>query len=138
MIDAHIKSFLTKHHLLTLATAKENLPYCASCFYTFVEENPTFVIATDVIKTRHGKEAMENRNVAGTIAVETKMIGKIQGIQFTGSFKEANEEEKRAYYRRFPYALAMQPTLWGIHIHYLKFTDNTLGFGKKLEFIAPN
>lgn len=72
------------------------------------------------------------------MALETKLIGKIQGVQFTGMFREATEVEKKAYFKRFPYALAMQPVLWGIEITYLKFTDNTLGFGKKLEFFASN
>jgi len=138
MLDAAISIFIKKHHLLTLATCKDNLPYCTSCFYTFLEENATFVIATDVHKTRHGKEALENAHVAGTVALETKLVGKIQGIQFTGIFKEANDIEKKAYFKRFPYALAMQPTLWSINITYLKFTDNTLGFGKKLEFYSSN
>lgn len=91
------------------------------------------MIATDT-KTRHGKEALYNAHVAGTIAVETKIIGKIQGVQFSGIFKEASKEESSAYFKRFPYALAMSPCLWSIAITHLKFTDNTLGFGSKLEF----
>ena len=66
------------------------------------------------------------------------MVGKIQGVQFTGVFKAANEAEKKAYFKRFPYAIAMTPSLWSIEIGYLKFTDNTLGFGKKLEFYRSN
>jgi len=138
MLEPAITAFLKKHHLLSLCTCHDSLPYCASCFYAFLEESATFVIATDVLKTRHGREAIENAHVAGTVALETKLVGKIQGVQFTGIFKEANEEERKAYFKRFPYALAMQPELWSINITYLKFTDNTLGFGKKLEFFASN
>jgi len=138
MIDLTISTFLKKHHLLTLATSHENLPYCTSCFYAFIQESATFVIATDTLKTRHGKEALHNAQVAGSVALETKLVGKIQGAQFTGLFRSAKEEEIKAYFRRFPYALAMQPTLWSIEIKYLKFTDNMLGFGKKLEFFTSN
>ena len=134
MMDEAITAFLTKHHLLTLCTCKANIPYAASCFYAFRKESATFVIATDVTKTRHGLEAVENEHVAGSVALETKMVGKIQGVQFTGRFREANEAEKKAYLKRFPYAIAMSPELWSIEIQYLKFTNNTLGFGKKLEF----
>ena len=137
MIDTKITAFLTKHHLLTLATCKENIPYCASCFYAFIEESATLVIATDE-NTRHGREALENTHVAGSVAVETMLVGKIQGVQFTGIFRSAKKEEKKAYLKRFPYAIALQPVLWSIDIAYLKFTDNTLGFGKKLEFFASN
>jgi len=135
MLDPKIEAFLRAHHLLTLATCQNHMPYCASCFYAFIKEYATFVIATDA-QTRHGREALENVHVAGTVALETKIVGKIQGAQFTGVFKAADEAEKKAYLRRFPYAIAMNPELWSIAISYLKFTDNTLGFGKKLEFFA--
>ena len=137
MLEPIITVFLKKHHLLTLATCKENIPYCATCFYAFVEHSATFVIATDE-KTRHGREALENAHVAGSVALETKLIGKIQGVQFTGVFKKADEMETKAYLKRFPYAVAMSPVLWSIKIDYLKFTNNTLGFGIKLEFSASN
>ena len=137
MLEPIITAFLKKHHLLTLATCKANLPYCASCFYAFIPESATLIIATDA-KTRHGHEALENEQVAGAVALETKMVGKIQGVQFTGVFKAVNEAEKKAYLKHFPYAIAMMPSLWSIKIEYLKFTDNTLGFGKKLEFFASN
>ena len=137
MLESAIVKFIKKHHLLSLATCKDNEPYCASCFFAFLEEIPSFVIATDA-HTRHGSKAITNPQVAGTIALETSIVGKIQGIQFLGEFKEANEQERKAYFKRFPYAIAMNPTLWGIAIRYIKFTDNTLGFGKKLEYHHSN
>lgn len=137
MLDKKIITFIKKHHLLTLCTSQQNKPYAANCFFAFIEEKPCFVIATDE-NTKHGTEALLNPLVAGTVALETAMVGKIQGIQFTGLFRLANGEEKIAYFKKFPFALAMNPTLWSIDIDYIKFTDNTLGFGKKLEFFASN
>lgn len=137
MINPKIVNFINKHHLLTFATSCDNTPYCASCFFVFDKEAPCFIIATDE-KTRHGREALLNPTVAGTIALETNMVGKIQGIQFSGIFRVATVGEKMTYFKRFPYALAMNPSLWSIDIGYIKFTDNTLGFGKKLEFFASN
>ncbi|MDD4506384.1 MAG: pyridoxamine 5'-phosphate oxidase family protein [Sulfurospirillaceae bacterium] len=134
MINPKIVNFINKHHLLTLATSCENKPYCASCFFVFEQKVPCFVIATDE-KTRHGSEALLNPRVAGTIALETNMVGKIQGIQFNGTFRVATVGEKMTYFKRFPYALAMNPSLWSIDIETMKFTDNTLGFGKKLEYL---
>ena len=133
MLESSIVMFLKKHHLLTLCTCKDNLPYCANCFYVLRDETATLVIATDK-NTRHGQEALLNTHVAGTVALETKLVGKIQGIQFCGTYDKADKEDERAYFKRFPYALAMLPELWSIRIEYLKFTDNTLGFGTKLEF----
>ncbi len=136
MLDPSMISFLKKHHLLTLATSNQNIPYCASCFYALQEEKALLIIASDT-KTRHMKEATDNHYVAGTIALETKIIGKIQGVQFTGILRSTTKEESALYFKRFPYALAMNPKLWTIEITYLKLTDNTLGFGKKLEFFRP-
>ena len=77
MLEEAIVTFLKKHHLLTLATSQENVPYCASCFYAFDDKHATFIIATET-KTRHAKEALYNSHVAGTVALETKIVGKIQ------------------------------------------------------------
>ena len=137
MLQASIISFLNKHHLLTLATSCDNIPYCASCFYAFKEDEALLIIASET-KTRHIQEALKNSTIAGTIALETNIIGKIQGAQFIGTFRSIKEDEKKIYFKRFPYAIAMKPLLWAIEIEYLKFTDNTLGFGKKLEFHRSN
>jgi len=60
-------------------------------------------------------------------------VGKIQGIQYSGKIHDVEDERQRALYlKRFPYAVAMNPTLWKIELHTIKMTDNTLGFGKKL------
>ena len=72
MLEEAIVTFLKKHHLLTLATSQENVPYCASCFYALDEQNGSFIHATDE-KTRHGREALENVHVAGVVALETKI-----------------------------------------------------------------
>jgi len=133
MLESSVVTFLKKHHLLSLCTCKDNVPHCANCFYAFREEDARFIIATDP-KTRHGHEALLNHHVAGTVALETKMVGKIQGVQFSGLYQKADEKDAKAYFKRFPYALAMLPELWSIRIDTLKFTDNTLGFGSKLEF----
>jgi len=39
---------------------------------------------------------------------------------------------KRAYLARFPYAILKPAPFWAIELHAVKFTDNRLGFGKKL------
>jgi uncharacterized protein YhbP (UPF0306 family) len=39
---------------------------------------------------------------------------------------------KKAYLKRFPYAIFANTNLWILKINYLKMTDNRLGFGKKL------
>lgn len=131
-IDERIIKFIKKHHVLTLASSNNNMPYCASCFYAYIKDDNTFVFTSDE-KTKHMKDALQQPVVAGTIALETKIIGKIQGIQFQGILSEASEKKaKNAYLKRFPFAILADTKLWVIKLTFVKFTDNRLGFGKKL------
>lgn len=130
-IDEPIRKFISKHHLLSLATLGDFL-WCCSAFYAFDKESDAFIIASDE-KTLHIQNTKMNRRVAGTIAQETKIVGQIQGIQFTGEISAVEDEALRTLYlKRFPYAHAMNPILWKIQLDTIKMTDNTLGFGKKL------
>jgi len=122
--------FIKEHHLLSISTCKDNLPHSANCFFAFFEEEMRFIIASDK-NTQHIQNLQANPYFSGTIALETKKVGMIQGIQFSGTIKETTTEEKTLYLKTFPYALALNPTLWSLHIEEIKFTDNRLGFGKK-------
>ena len=125
--------FIKEHHLLCLCTCKDNLPYSANCYYAFFESEMRFIIASEE-KTQHIQNLKENPNFSGAIALETDEIGKIRGIQFRGIIKPAMTKEKALYLKTYPYALALNPTLWSLHVEHIKFTDNRLGFGKKKEF----
>lgn len=130
-----ISSFLKKHHVLTLATQNQVSLWSCNCFYTYIPEQAVFVFTSDQ-NTRHIKDALANPQVAGTVVLETRIIGKIQGVQFSGELHRPNgddlEKYKKAYLKRFPYARFMLAELWYVKVNYFKFTDNTLGFGKKL------
>lgn len=135
MIDRRIIKFFRKHHVLTIATSVNNEPWCASCFYVYLEEENAFIITTD-LNTRHGQDFLKNRIVAGSVVLETKIIGKIRGIQFQGTVSEPvenmAEKARRAYLKRFPVAMLMDTHLWIVKLTCIKYTDNRLGFGKKL------
>jgi uncharacterized protein YhbP (UPF0306 family) len=135
MIDKRIISFFRKHHVLTIATSVENEPWCASCFYVYLEEENALVFTTDA-DTRHGKEFIINPSVAGTVVLETVIIGKIRGIQFRGIVSEPSDDQharaKSSYLKRFPVAALMDTHLWIVRLTYIKMTDNRFGFGKKL------
>jgi len=134
-IDKRIIAFIKKHHVLTLATSCNNNPYCCNCFYTYVEDENMFVFTSDR-GTKHISDIAEQDYVAGSVVLETSVIGKIQGIQFTGIISEPKDEllkkVKNAYLKRFPFAALMDTTLWVVKLSYIKMTDNRLGFGKKL------
>jgi len=82
-MDQRITRFLKHHHVLTLSTISELGTWTAHCFYAFIPENQALVFTTDH-ETRHGREMLQNPNISGGIMLETKVIGKIRGIQLTG------------------------------------------------------
>lgn len=140
-VDERIVTFIDEHHVLTLAVSNNNLPWCASCFYVYLHDRNLFVFTSDP-ETRHVRDIVEGGNyeVAGTVALETRVTGKIRGIQFSGPARKLKGEElktaKKAYLDKFPIARFTKLYLWGVQPSYIKMTDNRLGFGKKLTWNA--
>ena len=136
-----ISSFIKKHHVLTLATTFEGVPWVANCFYAYVEEQNLFVFTSDR-NTKHIRDLKETNTVAASIVLETNVVGKIQGIQLRGRLTEPEGEmlklAKAAYIKRFPFAALMKTVLWVLEPDYIKMTDNRLGFGKKLIWEGEN
>ena len=137
-MDQKIVKFIKEHHVITLATSKDNIPWSAHCFYAFLKEENALVFTTDDT-TRHATEMLENQKVSGGIVLETKVVGKIRGVQLTGKVHKLNNDSKKktssrtersedpgpdsklpekhkgarkAYLRRFPYAVLMKTSLW--------------------------
>jgi len=136
-IDPRILKFIKEHHVLTLAVSRDNQPYCASCYYAYMPEQNRFIFTSDH-DTRHIRDIVEGNNyrAAGAIALETRIVGKIRGIQFTGELlelkNEALKEGRSAYLKAFPFARLVSLHLWALTPDFIKMTDNRLGFGKKL------
>ena len=131
-VDKKIESFIRKHHVLTLATATEQgEPYCCNCFYAYDTESAAFIFTTDTT-THHGQMMLSNSHVAASIVLETRTVGKVQGLQITGRALQAKEGDRLTYIKEFPYAAVADLSLWRVEADMMKLTDNTLGFGKKL------
>ncbi len=134
-VDDRMIEFIHEHHIFTLATSSNNRPYTCTCFYVYIPELNIIVFTSDKT-TKHIQDVEAQNYVAGAIALETSTVGKIRGIQFTGEIKELKGKElstaKKAYLFKFPIAVLMKTTLWGIVPDFIKMTDNRLGFGKKL------
>jgi len=139
--EKSVIQFIKKHHVLTLATSKDNQPYCANCFYAFLDDEIAFVFTSDV-DTKHIQDSILQNFVGGSVVLETSVVGKIQGIQFNGTLlKPENEmldKANKAYLKRFPFAALMNTTLWVLKLSFIKMTDNRLGFGKKLIWKAED
>jgi uncharacterized protein YhbP (UPF0306 family) len=140
--DKHFTEFIGEHHILTLAVVRDNEPWCATCYYAYLPDTNQFVFTSDP-QTRHISDMAETNHfrVAGTIALETRLVGKIRGIQFSGTViqpdNETLKQARKTYLRRFPVARLMPALhLWYLVPDMMKLTDNRLGFGKKLFWYA--
>ncbi|MDR2890887.1 MAG: pyridoxamine 5'-phosphate oxidase family protein [Alistipes sp.] len=156
---AKIAAFIRKHHVMTLATVgSDGQPWCAHAFYAWMAEGKRAdgkvraedsdgkvrtgaeqggcLVFMNNPATRHGTEMLERTHVAAAIALETRVVGRLQGLQIEGEVRMATgaelEAARRTYLRRFPYATVMEQPLWILVPTLMKLTDNTLGFGKKL------
>lgn len=131
-VDKRIADFAARHHVLTLATVSTaGEPYCAACFYAYDRRRNLLIFTSDE-STRHGAEMAANARVACNIVLETRIVGKVQGLQICGTAHRADEAARTSYLKRFPYAVVAPLTLWMVEPDLMKLTDNTLGFGKKL------
>lgn len=139
--DSRIGRFIRRHHVLTLATrGADGELWCSNLFYAYHENESgkPFFIFTSGEETLHARHFQENPEVAGSVVLESRVIGKLQGLQFQGKVRRAGAKDqvKALYLKRFPYARVMLKELWILEPTRMKYTDNRLGFGTKLHW-AP-
>lgn len=137
-LPPRLAAFLAEHHVLVLATARDGQPWTASCYYAFDADSGRFIVASDPA-TRHLQEALSEPRVAWAIHLETRIVGKIRGLQATGRLAVLEgtdlEAARTLYLRTFPVARMMpRLDLWALEPDTLKLTDNRLGFGTKLTW----
>ena len=127
-----IRNFIGEHHVMSLSTTDFKEISTCSLFYAYDKGSNSFVVASSE-DTTHILHVKKNPNISGNILLETKEVGRIQGLQFRGEFiRLVDKDLKKLYFKTFPYAIALLPKLWQIKVNYFKMTDNRLGFGKKL------
>ena len=134
-VNQQIIDFINEHHLLTLSTSQNDTPYCCNVFYVYDQLSNQLIFSTET-KTKHAQDFICNTNVAGSIALETNEVSKIQGVQLLGTILELKGEHlkvaKEQYINAFSYAANMDLHLWAMPLNFIKMTHNKLGFGKKL------
>jgi len=82
-MSPRITRFLRQHHVLTLCTTSDQGSWCAHVFYAWMPEENALVF-TSGPETRHAREMLANPRVSGGIVLETKVVGRIGGVQVTG------------------------------------------------------
>lgn len=134
-LDDKIAEFFKENSVVTIATSVNNHPYCASCYYAFVPDDNLLAFKSDT-DTKHIEDALQNAHVAGTVLPDKIIKAKPKGVQFTGTFMKADgntgKKAKEAYLKKYPVAGIFRGDIWVIELSKIKFTDNTLVFGKKI------
>ncbi|MBV7404984.1 YhbP family protein [Enterobacter sp. ENT03] len=138
---AAINRWLSRQHVLTWCVTRDGELWCANAFYLYDPVKVAFYVLSED-HTRHAQMTGQNAPVAGTVNGQPKTVALIRGVQFKGEIRRLNEEEsgvpRGQYTRRFPVARALSAPVWEIILDEIKFTDNTLGFGKKLHWIRDS
>lgn len=138
-MDRIISEFIKKQRVATVCCVDEQgYPYCFSCFYAYgVEGLLYFKSSTD---TNHLQLLLKNNRVAGTIMPDKLNVLAIKGIQFEGQLVPADDaaaaNAASRYHAKYPFALAMGGTVWTLQLNHIKMTDNSQGFGSKIQWNA--
>jgi len=131
----NIKEFISTNQIASVCFVDENhLPYCINCFFA-IDAERNLIIFKSSTGTRHHNHTVAKAAIAGTILPEKIEKLKIRGAQFNATIL-SNEELatfncSASYYKQYPFALAMPGYIWAAKFDFIKFTDNTLGFGNK-------
>lgn len=154
-LDPRIVRFVGRHRVMTLAAsastasggASDGAVWCCNLFYAFLPSLPLVAgptvsggafVFTSPPETEHARLFVEQPRVAGSVVLESKVVGRLQGLQFQGEVVRADSSPellaaaRGAYLKRFPFAAPMLSELWVVCLTRCKLTDNTLGFGTKL------
>ena len=130
-----IQQFLQGQHILTLCVHSPDKIWAANCFYVFDIKAEAFYILSK-LETEHAVIMLHSPQVVGTVNVNTTVVSHLQGIQYKATARlltgEAMQAAYAQYYARFPFAQAMPAPIWQLDLTYIKFTNNTLGFGHKI------
>lgn len=130
-IPADMVKFINDHHVLSMATIGEGVISSCSLFYLFVEEDASFIFASNE-RTEHIKNIEKNPSVSGAIHYETTKVSEIKGLQIRGSVSRADGVYEELYIQAYPYAKEVKDkTVWKLKVTALKYTDNSRGFAEK-------
>lgn len=135
-MDQKIIDFISRQTCASICGVDENgNPLCFTCFYSFSSQN-AWIIFKSSMDTAHARILQKNPSVAGTILPDKLEKHHLRGIQFEGSMLalDSHRAEQAAayYYKKFPLALAIKGKIEIVQLNRVKFTDNQLGFGKKI------
>ena len=133
-----IIQFLQEQTTASICCIDENgNPYCFSCFYAF-NSTAGLLYFKSSANSYHAGLMKKNPFTAGTVLPDKLNKIQIKGIQFGALVLDTQQPlVKRSlgiYLSKHPLALAIPGDIWALQINYIKMTESTLGFGKKITW----
>lgn len=130
-----IKKFLQENKVVSVCFVDDqHQPHCINCFYAFDEDDISLIFKS-TYGTKHELLIKPNAPVAGTILPDQIQITSLKGIQFNGfvrsDFVLGGATFNGHYAKAFPMSLMLPGYFWIVKLSFIKYTDNTLGFGNK-------
>lgn len=140
-MNENFDSFLEENTCASVACLDpKGQPYCFSCFYA-VDTKAGLIFFKSSSDSNHASFLQSNPIIAGTILPDKLNKLQVKGIQLEGIVLALDDElAKNAslhYYKSHPMAMAISGEIWTIKINRIKYTDSTLGFGKKIIWERP-
>lgn len=134
-----IAAFLDQNRVATVCyTDEQKAPQCFTCFFAFSSDVPVMIFKSSYGTGHEGMSRLASE-VAGSVLPEKLDLLKIKGIQFKGyTISESLIDPKlvNLYYDKYPFARVKSGYIWAISLESIKFTDNTLIFGRKTLWSA--
>jgi len=148
-----VHTYLQKYSTLTLATSQNDKPWAATVFFAS-DANLNLYFVSDY-RTHHGRDISENSNVAVTINPDCDNWNDVHGVQVTGTVCIVDGIQRAKalliYLKKFPQIDQLYAKPSGEHEEtiarrlkaanfycvkpdWLRFIDNSRGFGHKEEF----
>lgn len=122
----NILKFLGEQQIFTLSTCGDSGSFSAVCYYAF-DEARRLILFSSRENTRHIQEALRQPQVSGTV-ISCSPGGIIKAVQFSGRFFSCTGKEKLAaaavYYKKYPFAAAMQGKVWAIEPEWIRLGSN--------------
>jgi uncharacterized protein YhbP (UPF0306 family) len=134
-LPENVLKFLEQNKVATVCLLDhQSKPYCINCFYAFDAAEATFVFKSSY-GTTHENLIKASAAIAGTVLPDKIEFTALKGLQFTGvvtaDYIHGGSSFNGLYAKMFPMSLVLPGYFWKVKIEYLKFTDNSLGFGNK-------
>ena len=155
-LPASLREFISAQNTLTLATLNaDGTPHACDLFYAHADDL-TFYFLSDP-KTAHIRNLEREPRVSAALHGASRGWQEIRGVQVGGTARRVAQLGERArgyslYIAKFAFVSQWLPTvgalgqlhkslgvveLYQIAPHWVRWIDNTQGFGHKEEFLLP-